>query len=102
MLLKLKLLLLALVLLPAVAIAGGPAGKNYCHDPATWPEWEEMLHKYPLDEGVLGLYGLRIGLCLLVERGALSTELATTIFERQREQEITRKKQEEPSTELRL
>lgn len=59
--------------------------ENHCHDPASWPEWEELLRKNPGDDDVLHLYGLRIGLCILVERGTLTVDQGTGIFEKQRD-----------------
>lgn len=72
----------------------GIATDNYCKDPESWKEWEALVEKYPNDFDVQALHALRIGLCLKVERGDLTVEQATLIFERAREAIISKKKAE--------
>lgn len=87
------LLLLALALtgptiLPACTHVQTPPNiekQNYCRDPSSWTEWEALLQKNPGDEDLRIFYALRIGLCVLVERGEISTDQATKFFERQRD-----------------
>ena len=52
------------------------------------------MQKYPGDLDVQALHALRIGLCAKVERGDLTVEQATEIFERAREAIVERKKAE--------
>lgn len=70
------------------------AADNYCNDPNSWKEWDELLQKYPDDLDVQALHALRIGLCGKVERGDLTVEQAREIFERAREAIVERKKAE--------
>ena len=57
------------------------ADKDYCHDAAINSEWERMIKKYPDDDMVLHLAGLREGLCNMVDRGEISRDKAIDIFE---------------------
>ena len=76
-----------LLLVHTLVLAGQPAlaTENYCTDPESWVEWEELVGKYPNDSDVQTLHALRIGLCLKVDRGDLTVEQATDIFEKARE-----------------
>lgn len=68
--------------------------ENYCNDPNSWKEWDELVQKYPEDLDIQALHALRIGLCAKVERGDLTVDQATEIFERAREAIVDRKKAE--------
>ena len=68
------------------------ASENYCNDPESWQEYEALVAKYPNDLDVQALHALRIGLCFKVERGDLTVEQATDIFENAREAIIEKKK----------
>ena len=72
--------------LPAIA------AEDYCSDPESWKEWEELVEKYPNDSDVQTLHALRIGLCLKVERGDLTVEQGTDIFEKARKAILEKKK----------
>ena len=61
------------------------AEENYCKDPASWVEWENLLQEHPGDMDIQALHALRLGLCIKVERGDLSLRQASRIFERARE-----------------
>lgn len=90
------LLLLTFLLLPATAsFAEEEKQANYCKDPTTWSDWEELLQKYPGDQDVRMLYALRMGLCVLVERKELTVDEATRIFEEQRTAATRRMKMED-------
>ena len=75
--------------------------KNYCHETATWTEWDAIIDKHPGDMGLQALHALRIGLCKKVERGNLTVTQATTIFEDIRkaliEQRMQEQKDEKPA-----
>lgn len=66
---------------------------NYCHDHETNAHWEALARKYPNDMGVATLHALRLGLCLKVERGDLTIDEATEIFENAREQIVQVKRE---------
>ncbi len=58
--------------------------KNYCEDPDTNMQWEAMVQEHPDDMQVHALYALRLGLCFEVDRGDLTVDQATEIFENMR------------------
>lgn len=70
------------------------AAEDYCSDPESWREWEELIEKYPNDSDIQALHALRIGLCLKVERGDLTVEQGTDIFEKARKAILEKKKAE--------
>ena len=84
------ILLLCLTLAAQLAIAE----QNYCNDPKSWQEYEALVQKYPNDSDVQALHALRIGLCFKVERGDVTVEQATDIFESAREANVEKKKTE--------
>ena len=81
--------------LPAIA------AEDYCSDPESWQEWEKLIEKYPNDPDIQALHALRIGLCLKVERGDLTVEQGTDIFEKARKA-ILEKKRAETKTRARV
>ena len=83
-------LVLTLILAGRLAVAT----ENYCTDPESWMEWEALVGKYPNDSDLQALHALRIGLCLKIERGDLTVEQATDIFEGAREAILEIKKAE--------
>ncbi|MBN1832559.1 MAG: hypothetical protein JW896_10655 [Deltaproteobacteria bacterium] len=85
-----SLLIFALLFanLPAIA------AEDYCSDPESWEEWEELIEKYPNDSDIQVLHALRIGLCLKIERGDLTVEQGTDIFEKARKAILEKKKAE--------
>jgi hypothetical protein len=68
------------------------AEENYCLDKQSWEEWENLIKKYPDDIDIQTLHALRLGLCVKVERGDLSVQQATDIFEKARDNVIEKKK----------
>jgi len=67
---------------------------NYCRDPESWKEWNEQLKTDPKDIEVQTLYALRLGLCLKVQRGDLTLDEATSIFEQARGALIQKRREE--------
>jgi hypothetical protein len=57
---------------------------NYCHSPESWAEWKELLAKHPHDRGLQTLHALRLGICLKVDRGEITLDDGTAIFEEAR------------------
>ncbi len=55
--------------------------KNYCHDKDANLEWEALVQKYPEDLQLQTLHALRLGLCLKVERGDMTVDEASEMFE---------------------
>jgi hypothetical protein len=65
--------------------ASGPSEPtNYCHSPESWAEWKELLAKHPHDRGLQTLHALRLGICLKVDRGEITLDDSTAIFEEAR------------------
>ena len=69
--------------------------ENYCHDLKSWKKWDALVEKNPNDMEVQALYALRIGLCVKVDRGEITLDRATEIFESAREAIIQRRKADE-------
>jgi hypothetical protein len=69
--------------------------ENYCHDKETWKEWDALVEKNPNDNEVQALHALRIGLCAKVDRGEITLEQATDIFESAREAIIQKRKEDQ-------
>ena len=86
--------ILSLVFILSLASQFAIATGNYCTDPESWKEWEALVKKYPTDLDLHYLRALRIGLCVKVERGELTIEQATDIFETARDAVIEKKKAE--------
>ncbi len=58
--------------------------KNYCNDPDANMQWEALIQEHPDDMQIHALHALRLGLCFKVDRGDLSVDQATEIFENMR------------------
>ena len=67
--------------------------ENYCHDKDSWKEWDALVEKNPNDTEVQTLHALRIGLCVKVDRGEITLDRATEIFESARETIIQNRKE---------
>lgn len=53
---------------------------NYCHDPETWTEWEELAKEYPKNIPLQIMHALRIGLCTKIEQGTITYEEAVALM----------------------
>jgi hypothetical protein len=69
--------------------------ENYCHDEKSWKEWDALIEKNPNDMEVQALHALRIGLCAKVDRGQITLDKATEIFESAREAIIQKRKEDQ-------
>ncbi len=69
--------------------------KNYCHDEESWKEWDALVEKNPNDTEVQALHALRIGLCVKVDRGGITLDRATEIFESAREAIVQKRKEDQ-------
>jgi hypothetical protein len=70
-------------------------GENYCQDKESWKEWDALVEKNPNDTEVQTLHALRIGLCVKVDRGGITIDQATEIFESAREAIIQKRKEDQ-------
>ena len=77
--------LFLMILMFALSVQSLGAMDNYYNDQESWDEWEALVQKYPGDMDLHTLHALRIGLCAKVNRGDLTVEDATDIFEGTRE-----------------
>ena len=57
---------------------------NYCNDPDANMQWEAMVQEHPDDLQIHALHALRLGFCFKVDRGDLTVDQATEIFENMR------------------
>ena len=69
--------------------------ENYCHDKESWKEWDVLVEKNFNDMEVQALHALRIGLCVKVDRGEITLDQATEIFESAREAIVEKRKADE-------
>lgn len=69
--------------------------QNYCQDSESWTEWENLARKYPSDQDIQHLHALRIGLCIKIEQGSITQNMAVDIFDKAREFVIEKKKAEQ-------
>ena len=75
------LVILLLLGFTAAAASDDSEANNYCQNPESWSEWQELLAKHPDDRGLQTLHALRLGICLKVERGEITLDEGTAIFE---------------------
>ncbi len=68
--------------------------KDYCNDPDANMQWEALIQEDPDDMQIHALHALRLGLCFKVDRGDLSVDKATEIFENMRSALIDAKESE--------
>jgi len=90
-----KMMFLSLFLIFAIFSVSFAESKNYCHDKESWKEWDALVEKNPNDSEVQALHALRIGLCVKVDRGEITLEKATEIFESAREAIVEKRKLDE-------
>ena len=74
---------------------------NYCHRPDSWAEWEELLAQHPHDRGLQTLHALRLGICLKVDRGEITLDDGTAIFEEARIALLAQKQEAKRNATLR-
>lgn len=53
---------------------------NYCHDKASWKEWDKLIKKHPHDMDIQMLHAVRIGFCKKIEDGSITFEMASEAF----------------------
>lgn len=52
----------------------------FCNDPAMWERFDAMAAEYPEDIPLQILHALKIGLCVKISQGSISTGSAITLF----------------------
>ncbi len=68
---------------------------NYCHDPESWNEWNQIITKYPDDDEVQTLHALRLGFCAKIGHGSIELKRAIKLFD-QAHETVIRKRFYEP------
>jgi hypothetical protein len=91
---------LILVLLSVRALATD--SQNRCHDPATMADWERLLSENPRDPVVIRLYGLRRGLCSMIDDGLVELDQAIEIFNTEHAKSVVERYNEEQGRERKL
>jgi hypothetical protein len=89
-----KIMFLSLFLIFTVHSVSFAESENYCHDDKSWKVWDALVEKNPNDMEVQALHALRIGLCAKVDRGGITLDQATEIFESAREAIIQKRKED--------
>ena len=69
------------------------AQENYCHDDESNAYWEDLAIRAMGSSDVIGLYKLRKDLCCQIDRGEISVESATDLFEYERARVVERLEQ---------
>ena len=92
-----KIIMVLIILFSVFAFNDSPCAEsqNYCHDQRSWQEWDALVEKNPNDNEVQALHALRIGLCAKVDRGQISLDRATEIFESAREAIVQKRKEDQ-------
>ncbi|MGY6276900.1 hypothetical protein [Methylomonas sp. MgM2] len=82
----------------AVAVIGGgdridlvPLPNEFCNSDSIRKQ-NELLKKFPEDEGIIKIYALYIGLCRLVDDGKISEYTANILWSEQRNKLINERK----------
>ncbi len=89
-----RVVILAVCLFIAPMLSMAEDSPNYCLDPETNAAWSRMLGDSPDDDLIARLFALRLGLCELVRREAISLERATDIFEEARAKDVRERRAE--------
>ena len=89
-----RVIILAVCLSVAPLVSMAADSPNYCLDPETNAAWSKMLGDSPDDDLIARLFALRLGLCELVRREAISLERATDIFEEARAKDVRERRAE--------
>jgi hypothetical protein len=89
------IMFLSLCLIFAVHSVSFAESENYCHDEKSWKEWDSIASKNANDMEVQALHALRIGLCIKVDKGGITLDQATEIFESAREAIIQKRKEDQ-------
>lgn len=76
--------IIALTLAVSVTASAKDDVVNHCDDAAANEKWGKLAQAHRDEDVWQRLFALRVGLCAMVNRGQLSVDRATRIFERER------------------
>lgn len=85
---KTGILTILLFLLIFTANAEEVQKVDYCHDAKANQDWSTKIAEFPEDPIILKLAGLREGLCMMIDRGQITHEQGTNIWEDERQRSI--------------
>jgi hypothetical protein len=85
---KQLLVILVTLFFPISALSEEAATVNYCHDDQKNQDWEKMVADYPNDPIIIKLAGLRVGLCVMIDRGQITHEQGVNLWEEERQRSI--------------
>jgi hypothetical protein len=85
------ILFVLFILFPASAVQ---AETNYCHDPKTNQQWEQIKRNHRGERDVEALVAFRDRLCRQVDAGTISVREATGQLEAERERQEHNRRQE--------
>jgi hypothetical protein len=91
----LKTLLIVLMFIAQAAFAEEKLPVNYCHDEGVNADWEKMLADTPEDPLIIKLYGLRVGLCRMIDEGKVSLEQGIEIWNQEHAKSVNQRSGEE-------
>jgi len=87
--------------LPTAHASDSSEPNNYCQSPDSWAEWKELLAQHPHDRGLQTLHALRLGICLKVDRGEITLDEGTALFEEARTALMVQKQETKRKATLR-
>ncbi len=74
-----KIILVVMILCLASFVRADEAEK-FCNDSRTWEYFDSMVNKSPNDVSLQILHALKIGLCVKIEQGSITTSEAIHLF----------------------
>lgn len=86
---------LLFICLAFAASAEEVEGVDYCHDAKVNQDWVKQVAQYPNDAIILHLAELREGLCRMIDRGQITHEQGTDLWEDTRQRGIVERGKEE-------
>ena len=90
-----KALIIILLVASSPVVAGEDTPVNYCHSQEAADTWGKMLSDAPEDPIIIKLYGLRIGLCGMIEDGQIGLKQGIEIWEQERNRSVIQRAKEE-------
>jgi len=92
---KMKRLLPALLLFSVPLFAAEDEPANYCHDDSVEKDWARMLAETPTDPIIIKLFGLREGLCGMIDRGQITLEQGIDIWNDEHSRSVLQRSEDE-------
>ena len=90
-----KRLLPAFLLFSLPLFAAEDEPVNHRHEETVDKHWAKMLAETPEDPIIIKLFGLRKGLCEMIDQGQISLEQGTNIWEDERQRSVLQRANDE-------